>query len=133
MKLTPTALHQFRFIGVVAMLCLALGAHASDVFSPQVSRPAADIAADGRVERLEKRLDELSKRLEEEGSGEKGGIGRSYKLPPVPGARGSLAEALPDPQFKAQPEERVIGEINGQEVYVVDGFVKRRPISRKER
>ncbi|MBV7542132.1 hypothetical protein [Acidovorax sp. sic0104] len=110
-----------RFL-IAGLLISNFGAAiAADLFSPQGR------GGDGssvRLARLEKRFDEALERLEKNDS-EKKPSGSGLSLPPPPGGKvipGQLLEEPPKPIV----DERIIGVVNGYEIFVRDGQVKRR-------
>lgn len=119
-----------RWVACIAMvLCAAAPSWASDMFSPPGPDDTRRQAQESRIGGLEKQLTEALARLDKM-SAEKAPTKAAPDVATMPSPL-----PLPNVKFSGVPqavvpsidEERVIGVMNGHEIYVHDGVVKTRP------
>lgn len=115
------------YLGI--LLTFGTGCAAADIFAPQVR---VDDSGAKRIELLEKRFEEAIGRMEKNSAAPAPAseavspdLLAGTRLPPPPGGK-SIPVSLVEEPAKPEVQERVLGVMNGFEIYVKEGQVKRR-------
>lgn len=124
---TPMSSDMKAHIYLGILLTCGTGCAAADIFAPQAR---VDDSSAKRIEVLEKRFEEAIGRMEKNTAAPASDavspdLLAGTRLPPPPGGK-SIPVSLVEAPAKPEVQERVLGVMNGFEIYVKEGQVKRR-------